>query len=112
MSRMMDAEIAGYLKTLVAKDNRIALLISTIKKALQMMKYPRLMELIHRELTYDRFEYTWEEKLAVVKQQIDLNAKEESEIRDAGIMLCPQTLKEFYDHLRSSERQANAADLK
>ena len=57
------------------------------------MKYPRLMQLILREIEFDRFEYTWEEKIAAVKQKIDLTSKEEQEVRDVGVVLCPSTLK-------------------
>ena len=108
----MEAEIATYLKTIKGRDERIAKLINTIEKALKIMKYPRLMQLIHRELSFDRFEYTWEEKLAEVKKQIDLTAKEEAEINEAGIILCPKTLKEFYDHIRDAERKTKNASEK
>jgi len=72
-----------------------------------MMKYPRLMQLILRELSFDRLEYTWEQRLDAVKKQIDLTDKEEAEVRDVGIVLCPITLKEFYEHLRATERKVD-----
>ena len=64
MKRMMEAEIANYLRVINVRDDRINILKNTIRKALHMMKYPRLMQLILRELNFDRVEYTWEEKLA------------------------------------------------
>ena len=105
---MLEAEIANYLKSIEKRDERIETLISTIKKALQMMKYPRLMQLILREIEFDRFEFTWEEKIAAVKEKIDLTAKEEQEVRDVGVVLCPNTLKEFYEHLRAVERKVES----
>ena len=45
------------------------------------MQHPRLMQLITRELNFDRFEYTWEEKLDAAKKEIDLSRAEEDEIR-------------------------------
>lgn len=69
------------------------------------MQHPRLMQLITRELNFDRFEYSWEEKLQAVKQEINLTHKEEQEIREVGIVLCPKTLKEFYTYLRGAENQ-------
>ena len=68
------------------------------------------MQLIHRELTYDRFEYTWGEKMAEVKKVIELTAKEEAEINEVGVILCPKTLKEFYEHIRARERQVHKID--
>ena len=109
MRRMMEAEIANYLKVIDARDDRITKLISTIGKVFTLMRYPRIMELIHRELSYDRHDFTWEEKLAEVKKKINLTAKEESEISDVGIILCPETLKEFYEHLRAAEREVKQA---
>ena len=67
MKRMMEAEIANYLRVINVRDDRISILKNTIRKALHMMKSPRLMQLILRELNFDRVEYTWEEKLAQVK---------------------------------------------
>lgn len=64
MGRMLEAEIENYLRTIEARDERITILVQTIRQALQMMKYPRLMKLIIRELSFDRFEYTWEDRLA------------------------------------------------
>lgn len=101
---MFEAEIANYLEVIKARDARCTSLRNTVSRALQMMKYPRLMELILRELSFDRLEYTWEERLDAVKKKIDLTAKEEAEVRDVGIVLCPKTLKQFYDHLRAAER--------
>ena len=72
-----------------------------------MMKYPRLMQLILRELSFDRLEYTWEQRSDAVKKQIDLTKKEEAEVRDVGIVLCPKTLREFYEHLRATERKVD-----
>ena len=60
MSKMLEAEIEKYLSVLTAKDLRIEELIGAIKKALKMMQHPRLMQLITRELNYDRYEYTFE----------------------------------------------------
>ena len=40
-----------------------------------------------------------------MKQKIDLTPKEEAEVRDVGVILCPETLKEFYEHLREAERK-------
>ena len=42
-SRMFDAEIANYLKIIEARDEHIQKLIATIRKALHLMKYPRIM---------------------------------------------------------------------
>jgi len=72
MSRMYDAEIANYLKIISNKDSRIVILLQTIRKSLAMMQHPRLMQLITRELNFDRHEYSWEEKLQAVKQEISL----------------------------------------
>jgi len=105
MSRMFEAEIANYLKIISGKDRRIVILLQTIRKSLAMMQHPRLMQLITRELNFDRFEYSWEEKLQAVKQEINLTHKEEQEIREVGIVLCPKTLKEFYTYLRGAENQ-------
>ena len=96
MSKMYDAEIQKYLQALNLKDVRIQELKEAIKKALKMMQHPRLMQLVTRELNFDRFEYTLEQKLDAAKQEINLTEKEEKEVRDVGIVLCPQTLKEFY----------------
>jgi len=63
------------------------------------------MQLITRELNFDKFEYTWEEKLEAVKQEIQLTAQEEKEIRDAGIVLCPATFREFFSSLRAAEKK-------
>ena len=109
-SRMFEAEIANYLKTIEARDEQISKLTTTIRKALHLMKYPRIMQLIHRELYFDRYEYSIEEKLAAVKEQIDLTPKEEDEIKEIGIVLCPQTLREFYEHLRCTERDVIKKD--
>lgn len=105
MSHMYEAEIASYLKIISGKDQRILILLQTIRKSLAMMQHPRLMQLITRELNFDRFEYSWEEKLQAVKQEISLTHKEEQEIREVGIVLCPKTLKEFYTYLRGAENQ-------
>ena len=67
MSEMYEAEIAQYFRVIESKEKRIKILVQTIKKALQMMQHPRLMQLITRELKFDRFEYTWEEKLEAAK---------------------------------------------
>ena len=67
MAALMEAEILKYLKIIQARESHIDKLKDTIRKALKMMKYPRLMKLIHRELSFDRLEYTWSEKLAEVK---------------------------------------------
>ena len=58
MAKMYDVEIANYLRVIAGKDKRIDVLIQTIRKALKMMQHPRLMQLITRELNFDRFEYT------------------------------------------------------
>ncbi len=100
---MFEAEIKNYLAIIVGKDRRIEILLQTIRKSLAMMQHPRLMQLITRELNFDRMDYTWEEKLVAVKQEINLTRKEEQEIRDVGIVLCPKTLKEFYTYLRGAE---------
>ena len=71
MKELMEAEIANYLKTIERRDERIAVMASTIKKSLSMMKYPRLMQLILREIHFDRFEYTWEEKLEIAKELVE-----------------------------------------
>ena len=47
-----------------------------------MMQHPRLMQLIMREVKYDRFEYTWQKKLEITKKEIDLTEKEEREINE------------------------------
>lgn len=47
-----------YLSALSKKDLRIEDLLSAIRKALKMMQHPRLMQLITRELNFDRFAYT------------------------------------------------------
>ena len=60
MSALYDAEIEQYLSVISGKDRRIGYLLTTIRKALKMMEHPRLMQLITRELNYDRFEYTYE----------------------------------------------------
>ena len=60
MSKMFEAEIQNYLGVIKVRDNRIETLKETIRKALKMMRYPRLMELIVREHEFDKFEYTWE----------------------------------------------------
>ena len=65
------------------------------------------MQLILRELSFDRLEYTWEQRSDAVKKQIDLTKKEEAEVRDVGIVLCPKTLREFYEHLRATERKVD-----
>ena len=75
-----------------------------------MMKHPRLIQMINREVNFDRFEYTWEQKLDQVKQEIPLTVKEEQEIRDVGIVLCPKTLKEFYGYIRSAEEELKDND--
>ena len=100
MSVMYDKEIDKYLEIIKGKDKRIDYLKQAIKSALKMMQHPRLMQLITRELNFDRYEYTQEQKLEAVKQIVQLTGKEEQEIRDMGIVLCPQTLSEFYSYLR------------
>ena len=40
-------------------------------------------------MKFDRFEYTWEEKLDIARKEINLTEKEEKEIRDVGVVLCP-----------------------
>ena len=105
MAALMEAEILKYLKIIQARESHIDKLKDTIRKALKMMKYPRLMKLIHRELSFDRLEYTWSEKLAEVKQQIDLTVKEEAEIKEIGMVLCPETLCEFFQNLRKTEQK-------
>lgn len=106
MSALYDAEIQQYLRVISGKDHRIDQLLITIRKACKMMEHPRLMQLIIRELNFDRFEYTWEERLAVAKQEINFTPAEEAEIRQMGIVLCPETLKEFYTYVRAAEKSA------
>ena len=43
MVKMYEAEIRNYLSIIGNKDDRIIKLRETIKKALRMMKHPRLM---------------------------------------------------------------------
>ena len=97
MSKMFEAEIQNYLGVIKVRDNRIEQLKETIRKALKMMRYPRLMELIVRENDFDRFEYTWEQKIDLAKNEAHLTEKEEKEIRDKGIVLCPRTTRELCD---------------
>ena len=68
-----------------------------------MMQHPRLMKLVHREVNFDRYEYTQEEKQIMTKIAINLSKKEEKEIKDGGVELCPKTIKELYTHIRASE---------
>ena len=103
MSHFYDVEIKQYLSVIAGKDKRISYLISTIRKTLKMMQHPRLMQLATRELNFDKIEYTWEEKLNAAKKEINLTKKEEDEIKEMGIVLCPNTLKEFYSYVRSAE---------
>lgn len=58
MQEIYEKEIKMYLAALSKKDVRIEDLLTAIRKALKMMQHPRLMQLITRELNYDRFEYT------------------------------------------------------
>lgn len=58
MSALYDAEIQNYLKVISGKDRRIKILKQTIQKALKMMEHPRLMQMVQREIKFDRFEYT------------------------------------------------------
>ena len=109
MSKMFEAEIQNYLRVIKARDNRIEKLKETIRKALKMMKYPRLMELIVREHEFDKFEYTWEQKIDLAKKEAHLIEKEEKEIRDKGVILCPRTTKELYDHVRATEKEFKEA---
>lgn len=111
MSQMYDAEIDSYMRIMRGKDARIGELADTVKKALRMMQHPRLMQLVVRELHYDRIEYTWEQRLAAAKKEMDFSAKEEKEIRDMGIVLCPRTMKELFAYARAKETDAkNRAD--
>ena len=105
MSKVYELEIKNYLNVITNKDDRIKQLTNTIKKALKMMQHPRLMQLIMREVKYDRFEYTWQKKLEITKQEIDLTEKEEREINEQGVYLCPQTFKELYQTIRDSEKE-------
>ena len=43
MSQDYEAEIESYMRIMGGKDDRIIQLLETIKKALKMMKHPRLM---------------------------------------------------------------------
>ena len=107
MSALYDVEIEQYLSVISGKDKRIEYLLTTIRKALKMMEHPRLMHLITREMNFDRFEYTWEQRLEKAKQEIDMSKEEEAEIRKMGIVLCPKTLKEFYTYVRAAEHRAD-----
>ena len=62
------------------------------------------MHLVTRELSFDRLEYTSEERLTAAKKEINLTEKEEKEIHDMGFILCPRTLKELYTYTRAAER--------
>ena len=110
MGAMYDAEIINYLSIIAGKDKRVKVLKETVSKALKMMQHPRLMKFINREMNFDRFEYTWEQKLDMAKREINLSKKEEKEVQDVGIVLCPKTLKEFYTYIRSAENELNEAD--
>ena len=45
-----------------------------------------------------------------MKKEIPLTLKEEQEIRDVGIVLCPKTLKEFYSYIRTAEEELKDTD--
>ena len=106
MSQMYDAEIENYMRIIKGKDARIGQLTDTVKKALRMMQHPRLMQLVVRELHYDRIEYTWEQRLTAAKKEMQFTAKEEKEIHDMGIVLCPRTMKELFTYARAKETDA------
>ena len=109
MQKTYEKEIEMYLGSLGKKDERLDELQNAIRKALKMMQYPRLMQLITRELNYDRLEYTAEEKISLADAKLHLTEKEENEIRDCGIVLCPQTLTDFYTVLRRTEQEHERA---
>ena len=74
---------------------------------LSVMKFPRLVKLVQRELEYDKIDLTREQKLQAIMDQIDLTEKEKEEVKNLGLILCPQTIKDFYCQVREVEKKLN-----
>ena len=100
-------ELKFHKAIIVNKEKRIEEVTAATRHAIKMMEHPRLMQLLHRQIEFEKQDYTEEQYFEELKRDhnIELTNKELKELALLEHTLCPQTTGELYRSIRAAERK-------